>query len=154
MQASQAREHLIRIPVRIELIDGRKLDLSIISPRALLKLYELINREEQFIDVEALDGERFILAKSAIKLVKLRETQQFKNLPQAEADSSTLDPHKILKVSKDQDRNTIHQAYLALVREYHPDKFASVSLPSEVNDYLTSMIRRINAAYDMLDRPA
>jgi DnaJ-domain-containing protein 1 len=154
MQASQAKEHLIRIPVRIELMDGRKLELSIISPRALLKLYELINRDEQFIDVEGLDGERFIIAKSAIKLVKMRETQKFKDLPDPDAAGETVDPHKILKVAKGQDRETVHQAYLALVREYHPDKYAAVSLPSEVNEYLTSMIRRINVAYDMLQDAA
>jgi hypothetical protein len=66
------KEHLIRIPVIIEYLDGRREDLSVITPRALLKLTELVNREEPFIDVESLDGERFLVAKTAIRMVRNR----------------------------------------------------------------------------------
>jgi hypothetical protein len=67
-----AAEHLIRIPVTIEFLDGRSEGLSVITPRALLKLTELVNRGDTFIDVESLAGERFLVAKTAIKAIRNR----------------------------------------------------------------------------------
>jgi hypothetical protein len=69
---SHAAEPLLRIPVSIEFLDGRREDLSVITPRALLKLTELVNREEPFIDVESLAGERFLVAKTAVKMIRNR----------------------------------------------------------------------------------
>jgi hypothetical protein len=69
---SNAVEHLIRIPVMVEYLDGTKQDLSVITPRAMLKLTELVNREETFIDAESLTGERFLIAKTAIRTIRAR----------------------------------------------------------------------------------
>jgi hypothetical protein len=148
---SNVKDHLFRIPVRLETTDGKTLDLSVITPRALLKLYELVNREELFLDVEALDGERFIIAKTAIKLIRYRtKAPAAKDLGDMAQDQGGFDPYRILKVTKEQDAEAVHQAYLVQVREYHPDRFASANLPAEVDEYMTTMLRRINAAYDML----
>ena len=45
----------------------------------------------------------------------------------------------------------IRQAYIELAKIYHPDRYATVTLPVEVTDYLSAMARRINAAYAALD---
>jgi DnaJ-domain-containing protein 1 len=156
MQSNTQKENLVRIPVTIELMDGRKESVNLISPRALLKLYELVNREEQFLDVEALDGERFAIAKSAVKAIRNRNIPQAKDLNATLAadDKNGFDPYAILHVNKEDTAEAIHKAYLALVRDYHPDRFASIGLPKEINEYLTASIRRINVAYDMLQKTA
>jgi DnaJ-domain-containing protein 1 len=150
VQSNSNKEQLIRIPIMLEMMDGSKMALSLISPRALLKLHELLNREELFIDVETLDGERFSIQKTAIKLVKNRVIPVQKDLQQFNDDKNGFDPHRILKVEKEASQEAIRTAYLTLVREYHPDRFASIDLPKEVHEYLTNMLRRINVAYDMV----
>jgi hypothetical protein len=56
----------------MEFLDGHQEDMSVITPRALLKLTELVNRGEPFIDVESLAGERFLIAKTAVKAIRNR----------------------------------------------------------------------------------
>ena len=34
---------------------------------------------------------------------------------------------------------------------YHPDRFASLDLPAEMQDYVAAMARRINMAYEALE---
>jgi DnaJ-domain-containing protein 1 len=148
---SSAKEHLIRLPAVIELMDGQKLHVNVISPRALLRLPELIAREERFLDCESLDGERFILSKAAVKLVRNREIAEVKDLNDLVQDKNGFDPYRILKVEKGHKPGAVREAYHAQVRIYHPDRFASIELPQEVNNYLTAMIRRINMAYDMIE---
>jgi DnaJ-domain-containing protein 1 len=151
---SAIKDNLVRIPVRVDLLDGSRLDLALISPRALLKMPELMNREEPFIDVESLDGERFVIAKTAIKSVKPRDIPVVKDLGQRIEDKNGFDPHRVLGVSREHPQEAIHMAYLALVREYHPDRFASIQLPKEVSEYISAMSRRINMAYEMLSKAA
>ncbi len=143
-------DNQVRIPVHIEYMDGRKEALSLISPRALLKLHELINREDMFLDAETPDGERVSIAKVAVRSVRNHVIPAAKDLKKLGDDKDSFDPHHILKVSKEDTADAIHQAYLALVREYHPDRFASLELPSEVTEYLSASLRRINVAYDMI----
>jgi DnaJ-domain-containing protein 1 len=152
MQNNAQKENLIRIPVIIELLDGRKETANLISPRALLKLYELVNREEIFLDVESMEGERYVIAKSAVKAIRNRDIPQVKELSKEHEDKHGFDPYDVLQVKKDDNSESIHKAYLALVRDYHPDRFASVGLPKEINEYLTASIRRINVAYDMISK--
>ena len=154
MQSSANDDALIRMPVRIEMLDGSRMDVSLISPRALMKLFDLINREEKFMDAELSSGERIAIAKVGIKSVKSRDIPKGKNLRELTEDKSGFDPYKILEVTAQSDANAVRQAYLVLVRQYHPDRFASVELPKEVSEYLTIMLKRINAAYDMLAHAA
>jgi DnaJ-domain-containing protein 1 len=154
MQSSATDKDLIRIPVRLEMLDGTRMSANLISPRALLKLFDLINREEKFIDAELEGGERIIIAKSAIKTVKARDVPRARDLAELTEDKNGFDPYRVLHVDKSADTDAVRHAYLALVREYHPDRFASIDLPKEIGDYLSVMLRRVNAAYDMLSSAA
>lgn len=61
------------------------------------------------------------------------------------------DPCDILGVPKGVSWYAVRSAYVQLAKAYHPDQFASVKLPNEVNRYLQTRLRRINAAYAMLE---
>jgi DnaJ domain len=50
-------------------------------------------------------------------------------------------------------RDEIREAYVALAKAYHPDRYANVVLPPEVADYMAAMARRINAAHAALEAP-
>jgi DnaJ like chaperone protein len=60
------------------------------------------------------------------------------------------DPHAILGVGPDASRRAIHEAYLRLVRESHPDLVLAQGLPRECIALATARMARINAAYDRL----
>lgn len=61
------------------------------------------------------------------------------------------DPHHILGVTPGAPWHAVREAYLKLAKTYHPDRFAGVTLPSEVTEYLGVRTRRINAAYAVLE---
>ena len=60
----------------------------------------------------------------------------------------------MLGVTPGATREEIRQAYLALAKVYHPDRYATAELPTEVIEYLFAMARRINAAHAALRRRA
>ena len=68
-------------------------------------------------------------------------------------DPDGFDPHRVLGLRAGATREEIRQAYFALAKTYHPDRYATVELPAEVRDYLAAMARRINAAHAALEVP-
>lgn len=56
------------------------------------------------------------------------------------------DPYKILGVNRNDDDETIKQAYRELVRKYHPDKYANTDLA----DMATEKMKEVNAAYEQI----
>ena len=73
------------------------------------------------------------------------------NLAQKARDLDGFDPYMILGVKPGDDWDSIRNAYLSLAKSYHPDRFATVTLPAEVDTYLSGMLRRVNAAYGALE---
>ena len=61
------------------------------------------------------------------------------------------DPHHILGVASGAAWQIVREAYLQLAKAYQPDRFAGLTLPSEVTEYLGVKVRRINAAYALLE---
>ena len=57
-----------------------------------------------------------------------------------------IDAYKLLGVSPDATDEEIKQAYRALVRKYHPDKYAGTDLA----DMATEKMKEINAAYEQI----
>ncbi|MFN8050889.1 MAG: J domain-containing protein [Acidimicrobiales bacterium] len=58
------------------------------------------------------------------------------------------DPYDVLKVSRDDDWQTIVSAHRSLVKEFHPDRF--VDHPADVVAAAEDEIKRINLAYSEL----
>lgn len=59
-----------------------------------------------------------------------------------------MNPYKVLGVSEDATQEEIRAAYLALVKKYHPDKYADNPLKELANE----KIKEINEAYEMLTK--
>ena len=59
-----------------------------------------------------------------------------------------MDPYKILGVSPNATDDEVKQAYRALVRKYHPDKYANTDLAEMANEKM----KEINAAYEDIQR--
>ena len=59
-----------------------------------------------------------------------------------------FNPFAVLGVTAEANEEEVHRAYINLSKIYHPDQYTTTGLPAEVRDYLSSMARRINAAYE------
>jgi molecular chaperone DnaJ len=59
-----------------------------------------------------------------------------------------MNPYKVLGVSETATQEEIRAAYLALVKKYHPDKYADNPLKDLANEKL----KEINEAYEMLSK--
>lgn len=57
-----------------------------------------------------------------------------------------MNPYEVLGVSPNDDEETIKKAYRALVKKYHPDRYANTPLAEEANEKL----KDINRAYDII----
>ena len=140
------------VPAEITLDDGRTLKgkFHISSARSI---YEILNGETQFLDFESHCGERAMLAKAMIKTVKIISVPSASGLAHRMREPDTFDPHAILGLAKGAAWDDVRAAYLKQSKIYHPDRFAGADLPVEVRDYLTAMVRRVNAAYAALEVP-
>jgi DnaJ-domain-containing protein 1 len=145
------KEHIFHIPVAVEFTNGDRAEASLLMPRQNMKIIDMLNRDCDFLDMQMADGDVVSMAKTAIRSIRGRETKKVKDLGAGLNDEGRFDPHEILRVPKGADAEAIHHSYLALARQYHPDSYAALPLPAEVMEYLTGMLKRINAAYAMLE---
>jgi len=133
----------------VTLEDGRELKgrFTLTQGRSLT---EMLNSAAVFVEFEPFGGERLLIAKSALQAVKQVSVPNAPNLTVGSSDRGSFDPYAVLRIDRPADDEQIRQAYLALAKIYHPDKYATVELPPEVVAYLSAMARRVNAAYDLL----
>ena len=136
--------------VEISLEDGQELQGKLVVPPGR-SLNEMLNSAAIFIEFEPISGERMYIAKSAVQAIKPMNVPPAPNLGAKTLDAGPFDPAAILGVKAGASREEVRQAYLHLAKIYHPDKYASTELPSEVREYLSAMARRVNAAHDALD---
>lgn len=138
------------VSVEITLEDGQELRGKLMLPpgRALT---EVLNSAAAFVEFEPTRGQRMYIAKSALQCVKPMNGPPAPKLAVASTEAGAFDPAAILGVKADASRQEVRDAYLALAKVYHPDRYAAADLPSEVSEYLSAMARRINAAYDALE---
>lgn len=59
-----------------------------------------------------------------------------------------MNPYRVLGVSENAGPEEIRKAYLALVKKYHPDRYADGPLKEQANEKL----KEINQAYEMLTK--
>lgn len=145
---------LRQAPVTAELTydDGRTVK-GRIHFAAARTLYDVLNGNGAFLDFETFEGERAMIAKTTIRAVKILPVAQAPSLKARAESPGEFDPHRVLGLAHGATWEEIRAAYLALSKAYHPDRFAGVSLPAEVAEYLSVMSRRINLAYASLEEP-
>ena len=59
-----------------------------------------------------------------------------------------MNPYKVLGVSENASQEEIRKAYLALVKKYHPDRYAD----SPMKDMANEKLKEINQAYELLTK--
>ena len=115
------------------------------------KLCDAMNKPGPFVELIKPDGSTELIAKSVIArivpVIVPRIDQLSKRL---EKDEGMPDPHSVLSVSKTARDQDIRDAYHALAKRYHPDRFSDSEMPSEVLEYVSSMFMRITTAYNEL----
>ena len=139
------------ISVTITLTSGAALRGKLLVNKTKTLIEEL-NRGETFLEFEPFDGPKTYLARSAISVVKQVDNIKTTGMDDRMKDFNNYDPYAVLGVKPDADAAAIRSAYLHLAKIYHPDRFAKVDLPTEVADYLSAVVKRINLAYGELRR--
>lgn len=147
-----AQQQMTMVPAELTLDDG-----SVVKGRFIIShnrsIYDVLNGDTHFLDFETYAGERSLIARGSLKAVKLVSVPNGANLKNRVRDTETFEPHTILGIAPEASFDDVRAAYLKLSKIYHPDRFAGVDFPPEVRDYLSAMVRRINAAYAALEAP-
>jgi hypothetical protein len=138
------------VDVEIGLGDGRTLSGKLVVPPGRT-LVELLNGSATFVEFEQLDGGRMYLAKAVLHSVTPSNIPAAPDLWAGPTEGSGFDPFKVLGIDAGATREHAREAYLRLAKAYHPDKYAAIDLPREVRQYLSVMVRRINAAHDAVE---
>lgn len=140
------------VPVEITMEDGDLLKGRIVMA-ASRSIYDVLNGESKFIDFETYEGKRSLIAKARLKSLEIIQLASTGGLKSRLRDGEQFDPYGVLGVSMGAGLDDIRAAYHRLAKLYHPDKFTTVELPSEVREYLAAMSRRVNAAFMALEAP-
>lgn len=108
-------------------------------------LHEALNKPDLWIEFRSREGKTLSISKNSIESVSEFEVAATKV---THLEVSKADPYHILGVPSGSDPATIREAYLTKVRLYHPDHYASVSLPQEVSEYIQSMFVMVREAFE------
>ncbi len=130
------------ISCTLTLTSGERMRGEIVLSRQQ-PLQEAMNKPDQWIEFLSRDGRTMSIAKHSIESVWEAETADVSQL-----DLAKTDPYRILGVSTGSEMTVIRDAYLAKVRLYHPDNYASVPLPAEVAEYMEGMFVLVRDAYE------
>jgi hypothetical protein len=138
------------MPVEAAFADGTVVRGKLLLP-AGKTMADVLNGAGVFLEFEPYGGERSYIAKAQLASIKMMGVPKLPNLKARLKDYDGFDPFAVLGVSPGAAREEIRQAYIALAKTYHPDRYATAELPAEVIEYLFAMARRINAAHAALN---
>ena len=135
--------------VEVVLDDGQAM-LGRLHFPATRSLGDEINNASGFIDFEVHNGDRFFLSKHAVQIIRTKQIPRADQLSRTQTKGELFNPWTVLGIAETANKDDVRDAYHRLVKQYHPDRFANLELPREVQDYLNARSRRINAAYTAL----
>lgn len=138
------------MPVEAVFVDGTITRGKLLVP-AMKGIADLLNGPGAFVEFEPYGGERSFIAKAQLASVKMLGVPKLPNLNARIRDLDGFDPYAVLGVAPGASREQIREAYFGLAKCYHPDRYATAELPSEVIEYLFAMARRINTAHAALN---
>jgi DnaJ-like protein len=140
------------VPVEIGLADGASIKGKLLVP-AGKSVADALNGPGTFVEFEPYGGDKSFIAKAQLTSVKPVGVPKASNLQVRLNEGDGFDPHRVLGLVAGATREEVRAAYFALAKTYHPDRYATAELPTEVRDYLAAMVRRINAAHAALEAP-
>ena len=117
------------VPVEVTLLDGSVLKGKVLVPMGKV-LSDALNSSGPFLEFEPYGGDRRFVAKAQIAALKLVGIPKAGTLNVRGADA--FDPHAILGIPATASWDEVRQSYHKLAKLYHPDRYASASLPDEV----------------------
>jgi hypothetical protein len=141
---------LTAMPVEVTLVDGTTIRGKLLVPTTRT-MADALNGAGAFLEFEPYGGERCYISKSQLTSIKLLGVPRLPNLNARLRDLDGFDPYAVLGLAPGAAREEVRQAYFALAKIYHPDRYATAELPTEVIEYLFAMARRINAAHAALN---
>ncbi len=138
---------LVTSPVHVTLTDGTLVKGHIERPRSKT-LSEFLNEKELFVEIEHFDGSKALYNKSAIQSLGPKEIPSSEQLKLATLRTDLYSPMAVLGLDASANREMVREAYMKLAKLYHPDRFHSLDMPLEIEEYIENMARRINLAYE------
>jgi hypothetical protein len=139
------------VPAEVELDDGVLLSGKFVIS-ASRGFFDVLNGPSLFLEFEPYGEDRLVLSKSAIRAMKLIQVPGAPSLANRAKVADGFDPFAVLGVEKGAAWDSVREAFVRLSKHYHPDRYESVDLPTEVRDYLQAMSRRVNTAYASLEK--
>ncbi len=134
------------VDVIVSVADGIELEGKLVCGLSGL-IEAVLNNESQFIELLNDDGETtFLSKKHIIKLVPKKSKIQTRPKLKV-SDNIGGNWAEILGVGYDATSQEVKQSYHELAKSYHPDLF-SIDMPLEVKQYASTMLSRINVAYE------
>jgi DnaJ-domain-containing protein 1 len=143
---SHSHQERVDLPVRLVCEDGREQLVSIIAG-ADRSVGAVLNGADMFIQIETPDGVSRYISKSSICSAEPVVTPRTDQLKRKLSPSGTFDPYRILGAEPGSNVEDLRAAYRKKAAEYHPDRYASMGLPKEMLNYVDSMARNINMAW-------
>ena len=134
------------VDVFITLIDGREL-FGALACGLTAKIGAALNSEGHFIELRDQEGDATFIAKHQVASLEKAKNGKRKqsNLEAAVAAHSNW--HEVLGVSVNSSSGNVKDAYHALAKQYHPDRYPP-HMPDEMRRYASDRLSEINKAYD------
>lgn len=139
------------VAVEIRLSDGSTAKGKLWAA-ANKSLADTLNGASPFLEFTPYGAEKpQYLSRAHILTIAAIEIPKSVPLHERRGSGDADDPHHILGIEPGSAWHCVREAYIALAKAYHPDRFAGVTLPNEVREYLGVRASRINAAYAVLE---
>jgi hypothetical protein len=134
----------------LTLTDGATLTGKLTLPLGR-SIIDMLNGPNAFVEFEPFGEPKMLIAKACVIKAQQILVPEAANLNTRLREADGFDPYAVLCVPPAAPWDDVRHAYIALAKEYHPDRYNTADLPIEVMAYLAAMARRVNAAYAALE---
>jgi DnaJ-domain-containing protein 1 len=133
------------VEISLRMLDGATLRGTLLLG-ASAGIEGVLSKETPFVEFVSKDGQRKFISKHQIAYVEPVEPLK-KPVLISPKDPRYVDGFTMLGVNRGCSFEDAKLAYHRLAKLYHPDNFAGMLLPEEVQRYLSSMFQQINTAF-------
>jgi DnaJ-domain-containing protein 1 len=140
------------LKVLLETADGKSVESELMMFHSET-LADAMNSPIAFLELRDAAGKSSLIAKSFIQRIFPKADDEPAAGEEPDLGRVRLhaqDPYLILDIPVSASDDDVRNAYLKLVRAYHPDKLASMDLPPAILDYGEEILKKINAAYELI----